>query len=268
METATFAEGWIPSAFGWWWQREDGTFPCDQWEYIDGNNDGIAECYYFDENGILLTDTICPDYSIVNKDGNKLDRDGNVITKQVEIRSTYQREQSAFQGAKSEGSIRSDKIGVTEKPEVVADKGTLVMKGVELKEDDVDSASRKLEDNIVGGDKYSKSVTAKVTGNIKWKDAMALNGEGAYIIFKNPGFRILRGKVSHEYKSTTDDTHCCINLIIDDLEFTTIEEFDFKKEETFSFELPEDSMKIKLELTITGDHTDRKVYLKDLFYRK
>ena len=48
---------WEKDDIGWWWKRIGGGYPIHTWEWIDGNNDGLAECYYFDENGYLYTGT-------------------------------------------------------------------------------------------------------------------------------------------------------------------------------------------------------------------
>ena len=46
----SFAAAWQSNEQGWWYLHDDGTYPVSTWEWIDGNNDGIAECYYFDVN--------------------------------------------------------------------------------------------------------------------------------------------------------------------------------------------------------------------------
>ena len=53
----------------WWYSVSDGTFYKSSWQWIDGNGDGIAECYYFDSDGYLYTDWITPDGFTVNADG-------------------------------------------------------------------------------------------------------------------------------------------------------------------------------------------------------
>lgn len=65
----SYAGEWKQDTTGWWWQNDDGTYPVNTWKWIDGNNDGIAEYYYFNENGYLLVDTTIPDSYMVNKDG-------------------------------------------------------------------------------------------------------------------------------------------------------------------------------------------------------
>lgn len=52
-----FAGQWQRDEIGWWWQNDDGSYPSWMWAWIDGDHDGIAENYYFDENGYLSTDT-------------------------------------------------------------------------------------------------------------------------------------------------------------------------------------------------------------------
>jgi len=45
----------------WWYDNNDGTWMENGWHWIDDDQDGVAECYYFDENGYILTDTTTPD---------------------------------------------------------------------------------------------------------------------------------------------------------------------------------------------------------------
>ena len=52
-----FASGWQKNETGWWWQNDDGSYPTGTYLWLDGNRDGIAERYAFDENGYLFTDT-------------------------------------------------------------------------------------------------------------------------------------------------------------------------------------------------------------------
>ncbi len=64
-----FAAGWQQNEVGYWYENEDGTWFANTWQWIDGNKDGKAECYYFDANGYMLADTITPDGYTVNSDG-------------------------------------------------------------------------------------------------------------------------------------------------------------------------------------------------------
>lgn len=69
MMTKEGASGWEMSPGGYWWREADGTFPHSEWKWLDGNSDGIYECYYFDENGYCLIDAVAPDGKQVNADG-------------------------------------------------------------------------------------------------------------------------------------------------------------------------------------------------------
>jgi len=54
----------------------------NSWQWLDGNGDGAAECYYFDGNGYMLANTTTPDGYMVNADGAWMEN-GAVQTKQV-----------------------------------------------------------------------------------------------------------------------------------------------------------------------------------------
>ena len=66
---AAFAGTWQQNSAGWWWDNGNGTWPAGQWAWCDGNLDGTAECYYFDQNGYCLRNTITPDGYQVNENG-------------------------------------------------------------------------------------------------------------------------------------------------------------------------------------------------------
>lgn len=71
MGITSFAAGWQKSDSGWWYATNDtgSTWHANGWQWIDGNGDGTAECYYFDGNGYCLMDTITPDGCTVNAEG-------------------------------------------------------------------------------------------------------------------------------------------------------------------------------------------------------
>ena len=66
---SAYAGAWAKNAQGWWYDNGNGTYPANTWQWIDGNNDGIAESYYFNQSGYCLTNTTTPDGYIVNTDG-------------------------------------------------------------------------------------------------------------------------------------------------------------------------------------------------------
>ena len=67
--TTAFAAGWRQDNVGWWYQNDDGTYPQREWKWIDGNGDGVSECYYFDSNGYCMMNNVTPDGYVVNTSG-------------------------------------------------------------------------------------------------------------------------------------------------------------------------------------------------------
>ena len=53
----------------WWYDNGNGSYPSNCWQWIDGNKDGISECYYFAPNGYIVTNGKTPDGYDVNADG-------------------------------------------------------------------------------------------------------------------------------------------------------------------------------------------------------
>ena len=69
MAMTSFAGQWQQDSIGWWYQNDDGSYPVNTWQWIDGNGDGLAESYYFDSNGYCLMNTTAPDGSAVDSSG-------------------------------------------------------------------------------------------------------------------------------------------------------------------------------------------------------
>ena len=67
--TTAMAAEWKQDTKGWWWQEDNGSYPTSQWKWLDGNKDGIAECYYFDGTGYMMANTTTPDGYVVNSEG-------------------------------------------------------------------------------------------------------------------------------------------------------------------------------------------------------
>ncbi len=75
--TTALAAGWVGGQGAnegrWWYDLGEGQYyagaeNAPSWQWIDGNQDGTAECYAFDAEGWLYTDTVTPDgYQV---DGN------------------------------------------------------------------------------------------------------------------------------------------------------------------------------------------------------
>ena len=65
----SLAAGWQQNTSGWRYQNNDNSYATNGWQWIDGNNDGVAECYYFDANGYMLANTTTPDGYTVDGNG-------------------------------------------------------------------------------------------------------------------------------------------------------------------------------------------------------
>lgn len=68
LSMTALAGEWKLDSIGWWYQNDDGSYYANCWQWIDGNKDGVAECYYFTPEGYLVVDGIADGYT-VNSDG-------------------------------------------------------------------------------------------------------------------------------------------------------------------------------------------------------
>ena len=84
MSVTAFAAGWQQNATGWWYgtNADNSQWYSNGWQWIDGNNDGTAECYFFDQNGYMAANTTTPDGYQVNENGAWVEN-GAVQTKAV-----------------------------------------------------------------------------------------------------------------------------------------------------------------------------------------
>lgn len=60
--------GWEQTGATWKYQNA-GTYYNDGWHWIDGNGDGLAECYFFNIDSTMLSNTTTPDNFTVNESG-------------------------------------------------------------------------------------------------------------------------------------------------------------------------------------------------------
>lgn len=86
MVSSAWAGTWKQNNVGWWFDNGNGTYPASTWQWIDGNNDSIAECYYFDHAGYMLANTSTPDGYQVNASGAWV-QNGAVQTKNLRASS-------------------------------------------------------------------------------------------------------------------------------------------------------------------------------------
>lgn len=83
MSMTALAGQWTNDSIGWHYDKTGyGNFAANEWLWIDGNNDGIAESYCFDGTSFMYANTITPDGYTVNENGAWV-VDGVVQTKQI-----------------------------------------------------------------------------------------------------------------------------------------------------------------------------------------
>lgn len=61
--------GWEQMGTAWKYQNTEGAYYNDGWHWIDGNGDNIAECYFFNTDNTMLSNTTTPDNFRVNENG-------------------------------------------------------------------------------------------------------------------------------------------------------------------------------------------------------
>lgn len=97
------------NAARWWYDNGDNTWAANGWRWIDGNQDGISECYYFDADGWLTASTTTPDGYTVNADG-AWTVNGIIQTRQTASNDTADNESwDDFQNSTSHASKKAKK---------------------------------------------------------------------------------------------------------------------------------------------------------------
>ncbi len=70
----------------WWYRNDDGSYPSNGWVWLDGNQDGVAESYCFNENGWMYVSTKIDGYDV--NDSGAWIFEGQVVGKNVESFNT------------------------------------------------------------------------------------------------------------------------------------------------------------------------------------
>ena len=69
LSTPVLAGEWRANSTGFWYINDDGSYPTYAWQWIDGDGDGIYQCFAFDENGYLMLNQTTPDGYLVGEAG-------------------------------------------------------------------------------------------------------------------------------------------------------------------------------------------------------
>lgn len=86
---------WEQDARGYRWKYDNGGYPLNAWCWIDGNQDGIFEYYYFDENRYMLANTTAPDGNKVNENGAWV-LNGVIQTQNSQENALYEEAEEAY----------------------------------------------------------------------------------------------------------------------------------------------------------------------------
>lgn len=125
MTMTAFGAQWMQDNSGWWYQNDDGSYPTSSWQWIDGNQDGLAERYYFDANGYCLINTWTPDGQLV--DGNGAWIVGGVVqTQPVSLPANTASSQNTAGSPSTAGLSGSQNVGnfAPEPPNTAVSSGT------------------------------------------------------------------------------------------------------------------------------------------------
>lgn len=165
MGMTAFAGSWQNDNTGWWWQNDDGGYPADTWQWIDGNGDGVSECYYFDGNGYCLMNTATPDGYTVNADGAWI-VDGTVQTQGAQTQAQTQEGNQGQANVNICGFYVDPNAGDTI---MIRDEdGALVLSYMTEIEEGMDgflTVLTKIDDATYQGDDYGRVITIKVIDN-------------------------------------------------------------------------------------------------------
>lgn len=82
----SLAGEWHLDMNGWWYENDDGSYLRNGWYWIDGDEDGLAECYYFGNKGYLINRFGQADGYEINADG-AWTVNGEVQRKAVEVKT-------------------------------------------------------------------------------------------------------------------------------------------------------------------------------------
>lgn len=102
----------------WWYDLGNGKW-AEGWQWIDGDNDGVSERYYFDTDGWLLVDTMTPDGFTVNVDGKWTDA-GNVRIQVSAVPGQEKEEAPAAAETSSAGQMPAESTAAQKPAETAA----------------------------------------------------------------------------------------------------------------------------------------------------
>ena len=244
MALSAMAGVWKQDNVGWWYDNGNGTYPSNSWQWIDGDNNGTAECYYFDRTGYMLANTTTPDGYQVNALGAWVEN-GTVKTRNVRAtgQTSYTKSNSKSEEKKSNSNSTnsnrqnsSDTRGETKKKEKKSQ--YLLYK----------------EDSLYANKVY-KGKNLRVTDGETWTDVLQFYRVGGMIEYSNEaGYTKLRATVAPRFSEWGSDQGKTGEFIVyGDNSTVLYESGDIATGETQPFDIEVDiSGQSKVQLAVSG----------------
>ena len=245
MALSAMAGVWKQDNVGWWYDNGNGIYPSNSWQWIDGDNNGTAECYYFDRTGYMLANTTTPDGYQVNGSGAWV-QNGTVQTRNVRGtgQTGYTKSNSKSEEKKSNSNSNnsnrqnsSDTRGETKKKEKKSQ--YLLYK----------------EDALYKNFDVYKEKSKQVIGGETWTDVLNFDMAGGMIEYSNEaGYTKLRATVAPVFNYYDSDQGKTAELIVyGDNSTVLYESGDIAIGETQPFDIEVDiSGQSKVQLTSSG----------------
>lgn len=98
MAGTAYGGQWQQGSGGWQWAEDDGSLARSGWKWLDGDQDGVSECYYFDSAGNLAVNTWV--------DGSQVDGNGCWVVNGVVQTRTAELVEEAKAKAKLQAAMR------------------------------------------------------------------------------------------------------------------------------------------------------------------
>ena len=242
MAFSAMAGVWKQDNVGWWYDNGNGTYPSNSWQWIDGDNNGTAECYYFDRTGYMLANTTTPDGYQVNSLGAWVEN-GTVKTRNVRAtgQTNYTKSNSKSEEKKSNSNSNnsnrensSDTRGETKKKEK---KSQYLL----------------YKENASYASHVYKEKNLRVIGGETWTDVLQFYSAGGMIEYSNKaGYTKLRATVAPRFDNYNQGKTAEL-IVYGDNSTVLYESGDIAVGETQPFDIEVDiSGQSKVQLAVSG----------------
>ena len=235
MTISAMAGVWKQDSVGWWYDNGNGTYPSNSWQWIDGDNNGTAECYYFDRIGYMLASTTTPDGYQVNEWG-AWTQNGIVQARNVKASKQVNYTKSSNNKSSDDDEESSTTTKTTKKKQsqyLLYNKETTYSAG-----------------------SFSKEKNATVIGGDIWLDALFFGYHGALAEYSNDaGYTSLKATVAPS-TFMTPNGYACNLVVYGDNGVVLYESDDIIMRETQPFDIDVDiSGQNKVTIALTSNQS-------------